>query len=92
MTKTPTSMSELEWLREWFSARGELPACVEDLRALNYFEAALIDSLGVIDLITDIEERYQIAFSSEDFLDRRFSTVGGLADMLAQRRDGRTSR
>ena len=78
---------ELQWLLEWFCKRREwTPPPVEQLAVLNYFDAALIDSMGVIELISDIEARFGASFTHADFQDRRFSTVGGLADLIAAKR------
>ncbi|MBI4308465.1 MAG: acyl carrier protein [Chloroflexi bacterium] len=52
---------------------------------LNYFEAKLIDSLGVIELITEVEDHFGISFTDRDFQDRRFSTIGGLEEIIMER-------
>jgi len=72
----------LTWLHDWFHARQ--PALVlqpED----NYFEAGAIDSLGVIELIEDVEQAFALRFSAEDFQDRRFSSIAGLASLLEEK-------
>lgn len=75
------------WLLAWFRGRGDVPgSSVEEQLAVNYFDAALIDSFGVIELIADIEAKYAVEFTSENFLDRQFSTIGGLAAILTQMR------
>ena len=76
-------MEETAWLLEWFGARGTLSGeASSDGTHVNYFEAELIDSLGVIELITDIESHFGIAFTERHFQDRRFSTVDGLAEII----------
>jgi acyl carrier protein len=72
------------WLTAWFVDRG-VPA--DDVRvSRNYFEAGWIDSFGVLELIAAIEEYARIAFTDRDFQDRRFVTLGGLAEIIAERR------
>jgi len=61
--------------------RATLPTNVEEK---NYFEAGLIDSLGVIELIESIETEFNLKFTEENFQDRRFSTINGLAAIIQQ--------
>jgi len=60
-----------------------------DYRHLNYFEAGLIDSLEIIELIVEIEGEYGIRFSQENFQDRRFSTIGGLEEIILELINGK---
>ncbi len=80
-------METADWLLDWFAARGEAGALtVEE----NYYDKGVIDSFSVIELIEDVETRFGIRFSDGDFRDKRFPTVAGLADLIAekQRVDG----
>lgn len=77
------------WLVAWFTQRGPLP--VDDaktLQGLNYFEAGLIDSMGVIELIGDIEVNFGIQFNARHFQERRFATIGGLTEIIMELRNG----
>lgn len=69
------------WLKNYFLMRATLPTNVEEK---NYFEAGLIDSLGVIELIESIETEFNLKFTEENFQDRRFSTINGLAAIIQQ--------
>lgn len=70
------------WLFDWFHQRApHVVLAPED----NYFNAGAIDSFGVIELIEDIEQTYVVRFTQEDFQDRRFSSVAGLATLLAEK-------
>lgn len=72
-----------DFLFEWLGRRGNVPgSTLEERLALNYFDARLIDSLGVIEFVADIEARFDIRFDERHFQDRRFSTVGGLRDIV----------
>ena len=75
---------ETEWLISWFGQRGPLPAGDEELPALNYFTAGLIDSLGVIELICAVEAHFGIRFGEGHFQERRFSTIAGLAAIITE--------
>jgi len=48
----------------------------------NYFLKGWIDSLKFIELISDIENEFQISFSNNEFQDRTFSTVEGLIKII----------
>lgn len=70
------------WLFDWFRARApRVTLAAED----NYFSAGAIDSFGVIELIEDMEQAFAVRFTQDDFQDRRFSSVAGLAALLAEK-------
>jgi D-alanine--poly(phosphoribitol) ligase subunit 2 len=85
METTLTKETVAAWLVGWFEQKGPVPG--DDLQAqleVNYFDADLIDSLGVVMLIAEIEDRYDIAFNEQHFQERRFSTIGGLSEMIIE--------
>ena len=67
------------WLINWFE-KNSLATGINMKNSLkeNYFENGWIDSLKFIELITQIEEKFGIRFSNDEFLDRKFSTIEGL--------------
>lgn len=71
----------IDWITGWFATRASIPPGF-DLSHGNYFEAGLIDSFEVIELIEAIEAEFGIRFTEAHFQDRRFTTVGGLADIV----------
>jgi acyl carrier protein len=80
------------WLVEWFSERGEVPgATLEDKLEINYFDAKLIDSLAVVDLIAEIEEKFGVEFADEHFQDRRFAVIGGLWRIIVELAEARSA-
>lgn len=72
-----------EWLCEWFIIRGKYKGDAAALPAINYFDASLLTSLEVIEFVSEIEDRFGVRFSEQDFQDPRFVTVSGLADIIA---------
>ena len=70
------------WVRAWFAAKGPLP---EGPRA-DFFAAGIIDSLAVVQLVADIEAAFGIRFEDRHYQDPRFSTVGGLAELISELR------
>jgi D-alanine--poly(phosphoribitol) ligase subunit 2 len=81
MTQTQT------WLLGWFRDHKGVAAPQEaDPLGVNYFQAGLVDSFGVMELVGDVEQRFGIRFTADHFQDRRFVTVGGLAEMIDELR------
>ena len=71
----------ITWLKNYFSKKNELPNNVEKL---NYFEAGLIDSFGIITLIYEIEKKYDIKFDQNALQDRRFVSIEGIAKIISE--------
>ena len=69
------------WLKIWFSKKNKISE--PDVQS-NYFNAGLIDSLDIIDLITSVETEFAITFESSHFQDRRFATIKGLAEIIEE--------
>lgn len=70
------------WLLDWFKNR---TPHIELNPDENYFDAGVIDSFGVIELIEELENTYAVSFTQDDFLDRRFSSVSGLTELLTEK-------
>lgn len=81
-----------DWLCAWFRQRnGGVPAGSAAGHEVNYFESGWIDSMGVIDLVAEVEGHFGIQFAHEDFQDRRFPTIGGLAELIREKQEGSAS-
>jgi acyl carrier protein len=52
-------------------------------RSVDLFDAGYLDSLGVVRLIAFIEERYAIELGAAELTDQRFTTIDGMAEILA---------
>ena len=79
--------STREWILDWLAANsGVARPTIEHASALSYFEQGLIDSFTFIRFITELEEAHGVRFRNDDFQDRAFSTVDGLATMIDARR------
>ena len=70
-----------EWVINYFEKKSGNH--VSNLDA-NYFDAGLIDSFGVIELVEEVESVFGIRLSEQDFQDRRFSTITGLIEMIGE--------
>lgn len=75
----------LTWLSGWFADR----APHRELSPTeNYFEAEVIDSFAVIELIEALETSFGCRFDDRDFQDRRFSSIAGLAEIIVEKTRG----
>lgn len=82
-------MSSRAWIIEWFVANSPVDrAVIEAGSASSYFEQGWIDSMTFIRFITDLEASHDVRFKNEDFQDRAFSTIDGLAALLDARTHG----
>ena len=76
-------MDVKKWLMDWFEKNAVLEesGAENNIRA-NYFDRGWIDSFGFITLITEIEKTFGIRFSNDEFQNRSFSTMAGLAEII----------
>lgn len=51
---------------------------------MNYFEAGLIDSLAVVGLVGELEDAFGVRFEDRHYQDPRFSTIGGLGEIVSE--------
>ncbi|MCX6985404.1 MAG: phosphopantetheine-binding protein [Lentisphaerae bacterium] len=83
MKKTFARDEILDWLSIWFVKNTNVSEEeIEECSSKSYFELGLIDSLKFISFIPDIEGHFNIQFSNDEFQDRKFSTITGLADII----------
>jgi acyl carrier protein len=79
-----------EFVLAYFSREQPIPGATEQERLqCDYLYAGLLDSLGLIDLVGEIEEKLDVELTQDDFEDARFKTVGGLVDILEQKMGSR---
>ena len=72
-----------DWIIEWFvrNANVDIDSVKNHLND-SYFDLGYIDSFGFIALMADIEERFGIQLANDQFEDRSFSTIQGMANIL----------
>ena len=67
----------------FFQAKGEIPGKTETERlACAYLEVPLIDSMGIIEMIIEFEEQWQIHFSPQHMQSPEFRTIGGIVELI----------
>ena len=80
-------MNVTQIIFEYFDSRGGLPGSTQDEKlACAYLDAKIIDSMGIIDMITSLEDRCGIHFEADDLQSPEFLTVGGLIGVIEKLR------
>lgn len=73
-----------EWLASWFADRAGISADeVKEHLDDNYFDLGYIDSFGFIELLDAVETEYGVQFDNEQFEDRSFATITGMAEIVS---------
>jgi acyl carrier protein len=71
------------WLINWFAENTtESASAISVSTDESYFDKGLIDSIKFISLLDDIEDEFGIVFDNDAFIDRRFATIDGLAEII----------
>ncbi len=79
-----------QWVLGYFSSKGGIPGeTAEQQLGVDYIEAHLIDSLGIVELVETVEGTFGIRFQAEQLQDPRFRRIGGLAEVIDELRRGR---
>lgn len=73
------------WLMNWFEKNADIEAKeLEKHTNDSYFEMGYIDSFEFINLIGDIEDELGVQFDNDQFEDRSFSTIEGMARIIEE--------
>ena len=76
-------MNVTQTVLEFFDSRGGLPGSTEQEKlACAYLDAKVIDSMGIIDMISHFEDTFGIRFEADDMQSEQFQTVGGLVQVI----------
>ncbi|MFC1698575.1 acyl carrier protein [Candidatus Omnitrophota bacterium] len=54
---------------------------------INLFEAGIIDSMGVFDLATFLEQSFEVKLEEEHFFDSRSRSIQGMAAIVKEIKD-----
>jgi acyl carrier protein len=79
-------MNVKEWLIIWFEKNSDLSKKeIEDKFSEDYLAKGWIDSFKFVSFVTEIEEKFEITFSTDEFQNRAFSTLEGLDKIIEAR-------
>lgn len=70
-----------EWIIQWFKEKTDIAN--HDLET-NFFNSGLLNSFKTLELIMNIESSLKISMPDSALTDKRFSTVNGLSEILAE--------
>jgi acyl carrier protein len=80
-----------DFLVDYFESRGlPLGDTPEQKRTVDYLTRGLIDSMGLVTLIMDVETHFGITLAAEHMQSDAFLTIGGLAGIIETLRSGNT--
>lgn len=88
-TDTTTDVTELaatvtEQVEAFVRGEGQVAPDDPDFdHAVELFDEGYLDSLGVVRLIQFVEATFDLTLSDETLLDRRFTTIAGIGELLA---------
>jgi acyl carrier protein len=72
-----------EYVIEYFRRQNSLPEKPkEELLATFYLDAGLIDSMGIVELISEFETKFEFQFTADDLQSNEFQTIGGLISLI----------
>lgn len=82
-------MEEIKnWIIDWFEKNSTATKTdIENNPEENYFNTGWIDSFAFINFISDIEEKFKISFSNDEFQNRDFATINGLTKIIKGKLD-----
>jgi acyl carrier protein len=80
-------MSIKESVLAYFANKKTLAGSEDEQLCIRYLNEGIIDSMGIIDLITHFEDRYQIRFEADDLQSEEFQTIGGLVHIVERLSD-----
>jgi len=78
----------IEWLKNWLNNHGGHAVENDDSDLeKSFLDLGWVDSFGLIEMISEIENSFEIHFEQEMFLDERFVTISGLANIITELRN-----
>jgi D-alanine--poly(phosphoribitol) ligase subunit 2 len=76
-----------EPILHFFASRGTSPVSLDrDAMDVNLLESGVVDSVGILELVLYLEERFDVRFGPEDLESPAFQTMGGIVELIERRR------
>ena len=81
-----TNSDARQWIVAWFEGHAAGAESVETHTGENYFDQGWLDSLSFVTFVADLEAHFDIQFSIDEFQNRSFATIDGVASIVDERR------
>jgi acyl carrier protein len=70
------------WVVGWFSSREKIRCPAQEALGIDYLQSGLLTSLEIVEFVAELEDHFGMQFSEEEMQDPRFSTIGGIAELI----------
>ena len=68
---------------KFFDEKGGIPGDgLQEKLDCHYLDIKIIDSMGIIEMVTLFEDSFKIRMKAEDLQSNEFQTVGGLIELI----------
>jgi acyl carrier protein len=75
-----------KWMLHFIARNHDISSIDESyLLECNLFEEGFIDSMGIMNMVMELEEEFNFSFTADDFQDRRFSSILGLKEIISKK-------
>lgn len=82
-----TERSVRDTVLAFFEARdATLPAGEDALLGHEYLDLGVLDSMGIVTMVVELESSFGIRFAAEDMQSVEFRSIGGLIALIERRR------
>lgn len=71
----------LTFVMDYLQRESDLPEDM-DIVTFNFVETGYIDSIGLVQFVTEIEDEYGIEFSDEELQSNDFKVIGSLVALI----------
>lgn len=79
-------MNVKEEVLSYLESCNQIPGETEEqLLSCNYLDVGIVDSMGIVMMITEFEERFEIHFDAVDLQSYEFQTIGGLIGLIERK-------
>jgi len=68
---------------KFFDEKGGIPGSgLQEKLGCHYLDIKIIDSMGIIEMVSLFEDKFKIRFESEHLQSIEFQTIGGLIELV----------
>jgi len=76
---------------KYFSRKGTIPGDNEQQKLeFDYLKYGFIDSMGIVEMISDFEAMFKVSFEQKHFDSPKFSTIKGLVEIIEDMKEQAT--